>query len=339
VNTEKILDYKINPIKYILHTKAILAPISGVSDIPYRLIARKFGCKFAFTEMVDINGIFYKNLKSFNLLDRIDEDKPLGVQLVGQDIDKFLYVAKICEDKGFKVLDINAACPARKVVKCGKGSALLKEPKKFAKLIRTLVKNLSIPVTIKIRSAWNEKYLNYMEIVDIACSEGVKLICIHPRTKEQMYKGIPDYEIIKNIKQKISIPVFASGNVFSIEDINNIFNNTGCDGVYIARGGFGNPWFFKEINDFFLGKRKRYIPDFFEIKNIIKEHFDISLRFYSNNQTKSRMYKHISWYLKRFKNLHDIMQGYLKIDNNFNAFSRFIDKIELENDKYLYIKE
>ncbi|MFH1665745.1 MAG: tRNA dihydrouridine synthase DusB [Candidatus Omnitrophota bacterium] len=335
---------KKDPIAQMIEARAVLAPMSGITDIPFRLLARKFGCKFAFTEMIDVNGIVYKNRKSFRLLERVEGDAPLGVQLVGQDADKMVSVARICEEKGFEILDLNAGCPARKVVSCGKGSALMKEPGKLAGMVRRLVKELTIPVTVKIRSGWDEDNLNYMEVAGMLEEEGASAICIHTRTKEQMYKGAPSHNIVREIKERIKIPVFASGNIFSVNDIAGVIDETKCDGVFVARGALARPWIFREANAFFSGGQTGpggglpKDPDLDELKGIIADHFALCRRFYNDSMTFKRMYKHIVWYLKKFKNINSIMIDYKKAYDQA-SFENFLTRLRLDEKNRLFMEK
>lgn len=311
-------------INYMIKNKAVLAPMSGITDIPFRLMARKFGCKFAFTEMIDVNGIVYKNRKSLKYLERIPEDVPLGAQIVGSDEERILYVAKLLEEKGFELVDLNAGCPARKVIKGGKGSALLKDPKKLARIIGRLTKELLVPVTVKIRSGWSEESLNYLEVARIIEAEGASALCIHPRTKDQMYRGRADHEITKEIVKEVKIPVFASGNIFSHNDAESVMESTGVSGVFIARGALGKPWIFEDIE-----KGKERTTSFDELKRIMIEHYRTSEEYYGTFLTHKRMYKHLTWYLKKYKNLNEIMTEYKGV-SDFSSFKDFIDSLALE---------
>lgn len=324
-------------ITTIVKARAILASMAGITDSPFRMIARKFGCAFAFTEMIDVNGIVYNNRKTYRLMERVSSDMPLGIQLVGSDEDKILYAAQVAEEKGFELLDFNAACPARKVTKAGKGAALLKEPVKLASIIQRLVRVLKIPVTVKIRSGWDEKNLNYMEVVKAVVSEGVRAISVHPRTKEEMYKKKANREIIREIKEKFKVPVFASGDIFTIGDIENVFAATRCDAVLAARGALGRPWFFREINNFLLGGRSEKPLLFKDIKNVITEHFELCFDFYGEKMTFKRMYKHLVWYLKKFGNLDEVLKRYRQVEN-LRAFRGFMRKLYVDKKNNLTLR-
>ncbi len=326
----------IDPIGRMIEAKAVMAPMAGVADTPFRIMVRKFGCAFAFTEMIDVNGIYYKNRKTINLIKKVPEDSPLGIQLVGQDEEKLSYAAKLCEDNGFEVLDLNAGCPAKKVVKGGKGAALLKSPAKLAKIVGRLKKEVAIPVTVKIRSGWDENNLNYLEVARAVASEGASAICIHSRTRKQMYRGKVRHHEAREIREAAGIPVFVSGNVLNPEDVPDILRTTGCDAVFVARGALGRPWIFSEIKAE-LGQGEAFAdPAFNELKTIIAEHFRLSFRFHGEWLAFKRMYKHLCWYLMRFKNLDAIMREYMKV-KDAAAFVSFMERLELEKGKYLRV--
>jgi len=318
-----------NAIQKMIDAKAVLAPMAGITDISFRMMARKFGCAFAFTEMIDVNGIFYENRKTCKLMDTVPGDAPLGVQLVGEDVERMVLAAKLCEEKAFQVLDINAGCPARKVVKGGKGVALMRDTQKLAGIVRAVVKAVSIPVTVKIRSGWDDNNLNYMETAKAVQSEGASAICVHTRTKEQMYKGKPDHKIAAELCQALKIPVFASGNIFTARDAEDVLKETGCSGVFVARGALGRPWIFEDINKCFSGENSPNSFQFYDIKDVIKEHFSLSLEYYGDFLTLKRMHKHLTWYLKGSKNLNDIMKEYRRV-KDLESFCGFLERVEVD---------
>jgi len=324
-----------DPIEVMIRGRVYLSPMSGITDPPFRLLARRYGCPFAFTEMIDVNGLYYGNIKTLRMLEWTREDRPLGVQIVGQDEKKVMYAAELCEDKGLSLIDLNAGCPARKVVKAGKGAALLKDPVKFGRLVRKITKRVRVPVTVKIRSGWDGDNLNYMDVARAVESSGAGALCIHPRTQNQMYRGRPDHDIAREIKDTVNIPVFASGNVFSAGDVREILDLTGCDAVAVARGVFGRPWIFREIQDYFhTGRETGIYPSFDEIKRVIWEHTMLHLDFLEKERVFSRMYKHVCWYLKKYKNLNEVMKEYAGI-KSVEDLRIFLDRLELENGRYL----
>ena len=321
-----------NVLEQMIQTRAVLAPMAGITDPPFRIMARKFGCGFAFTEMIDVNGVAYGNRKSLKMIEKVPDEGPIGIQIAGQDVERIARVAKICEDKGYDVIDFNAACPARKVVKGGKGAALLKEPGKLAAIMGRIVRSVSVPVTVKIRSGWDENSMNYMEVAKAVAAEGVNAICVHTRTKEQMYRGKANPDIVNEIRSAVGIPVFASGNIFEPGDAAGILEKTGCEAVFIARGSLGRPWIFRQIKEVLAGAENVWSPGFEEIKEIAAEHFSLSADFFGEWMTKKRIYKHLCWYFKRYKNINEIMTEYLKVDT-LKSFKEFLGRIYLEGNR------
>ncbi|MFH1878990.1 MAG: tRNA dihydrouridine synthase DusB [Candidatus Omnitrophota bacterium] len=336
-SAEIINNAGLDPVRQIIDAKAVLSPMAGVTDAPFRIMARRRGCAFAFTEMIDVNGIVYNNRKTFTLMERRPEDSPLGIQIVGQDENKLLFTAKICEEKGFRLIDINAGCPARKVIKAGKGSALLKDPLKLGRIIGRLAKEVSVPVTVKIRSGWDEDNLNYLEVAKIAASEGARAICVHPKTREQMYKGKADHGIVREVREAVDIPVFASGNIFSPRDAADVLKNTGCDAVFVARGSLGRPWIFRDIKRVLSGEDAPADLSFGEIVDVIHEHFALCLNFYDEYSAVRKMYKHVTWYLKKFKGLNDVMRAYRKVAG-YDSFREFLGGIRAR-DRHLVFED
>ena len=328
----------LNPVKEIIKNRVFMSPMAGVTDIPFRVMVQRYGCKFMFTEMVDANGLSYNSQKTIKMLDRGEDAFTYGAQIVGVDENHVSKAAKMCQDKGFSVLELNAGCPVKKVVKDGKGSALLREPKKLGKLLGRLVKELSIPVTVKMRSGWSDKELNYLEVAKIIESEGASAICVHPRTKMQMYTGIPNHEITRAVKAAVKIPVFASGNVFSPDRVTELMKTTNCDAVAVARGSLGKVWIFNEICAHLSGDVNYKNPGFDDIKKIAAEHFLLSAQFYGEEKTLQRMYKHMQWYFKPYKNRHQIMCRYRE-SKTFKQFMEFIGRLKLNNKNWLYLEE
>jgi len=328
---------KTDPIKDIIDAKIFMSPMAGVTDMPFRAILQQQGCRFAFTEMIDVNGLFYNNKKTSKMLIRTCDTITCGAQIVGSDEDKILNAAKICEDAGYNLLELNAGCPVKKVVKDGKGSALLKNPKKLGKIVDLLVKELKIPVTVKIRSGWDEKNLNYSEVAKIIEDSGSSAICIHPRTKTQMYKGKPDHSVTKHLKESVKIPIFASGNAFNPATVKEIFEFTGCDAVAIARGTLGRPWIFQQIYAILEGSKEIPDPVFCDLKKIAKKHLLYSIECHGKEKAYHIMYKHLQWYFKNHKNRIFIMQKYREI-KDMNKLQNFIDNLQIDEEGRMYLE-
>jgi tRNA-dihydrouridine synthase B len=225
----------------------MLAPMAGVTDLPFRLIAREFGCPLAFTEMINSRALGLRNGKTLGLLRSSPLDKPLGVQLLGREPDALIEGLDALADYPYDVVDLNAACPVHKVTRKGEGAALLREPETLFRLVSALVKHAPVPVTVKIRSGWDDHSINAPETAKRIEAAGAAAICVHGRTRNQGYRGKADTSVIRAVKKAVGIPVIASGDVFSQGAAAQIKEETGCDAVMIARGALGNPWIFRDL--------------------------------------------------------------------------------------------
>jgi len=283
----------------------MLAPMAGVSDLPFRLIARSFGAPLAFTEMIDVNSLSHKDKRTLRMLSSTPDDRPLGIQLLGNDGEHILKSLDVLEGYGFELLDFNAACPTAKVVKKGKGAALLREPRKLKKLLKTLVDHSKAPVTVKIRTGWDSDSVNAREIALCAEDAGISALFVHGRTKTQGYSGTVDYRTIKEVKDALKIPVIASGDNTSIIFIKKMFDETGCDGVAVARGSLGNPWIFREIARFFQNGTFCGMPDVHERITVMKTHLNLSVQHWGEKRGVAGFHKFFIWYTR---GLHGIKQ-------------------------------
>jgi len=270
--------------------------MSGISDLPYRLINRSFGCELAFTEMIGTDSLAHGSRNTLKMLLSRAEDTPLGVQILGRDPELIRRSLDILSEYSFAVLDFNAACPVRKVVSRGKGAGLLKEPVWLQRLLQILVKNKKSPVTVKIRAGWDESVINAPEIARRAQDAGVDALFIHGRTREQRYSGSVDYEIIRSVKESVQIPVIASGDALSPERIKCLFSETGCDGVAVARGALGNPWIFPESAEYLNTGRRPERPGGREIAQTMREHLSMTMDLYGEMIGVIRFRKYFSWY-------------------------------------------
>lgn len=291
-----------------LKSNLILAPMAGVSDLPFRMLNRKFGAELAFVEMINARSIGHKSRRTKSMLSSNLKDKPLGIQLLGCEEKYILKALDVL--KGYKcdLLDFNAACPAKKVVRRGEGAALLKEPKKLNKLLKLVIKNSEVPVTVKIRTGWDKDSINAKEVALYAQDAGVSALFIHGRTKVQEYGGGVDYGVIRKVKKALSIPVFASGDIFSSQLAKKMLDETNCDGLVIARGSFGNPWIFEEIREFLKKSRILPRPDKQEIVKIMLEHLDASIAFYGERNGVVIYRKFFGWYTKGFRRIRPLRE-------------------------------
>ena len=281
-----------------LKSNLILAPLSGISDLPFRMLNREFGCELAFVEMINCRSISNKSRRTKDMLSSGPLDRPLGIQLLGRELKFILKAMDVLRSYKFDLLDFNAACPVRKVINRGEGAALLKEPKVLAKILRGIVKNSELPVSVKIRSGWDKNSINAKEVSLIAEDAGVSAVLLHGRTKAQGYSGQVDYQVIRQVKEALKIPVIASGDIFSSELIEKMFKDTDCDGVMVARGALGNPWIFKGCT-----KTSKT-----EIIKIMTKHFKSCLAFYTERIAIIRFRKFFSWYTSGFYNIRPLRE-------------------------------
>jgi len=233
----------------------ILAPMSGVTDLPFRLIAREFGCPLAFTEMINARALVFGNRQTVDLLRSAPQDRPLGVQLLGREPEFLVRAVEALAGCPYDVIDLNAACPVHKVAKKGEGAALMREPATLSRLVRALVSCSAVPVTVKIRSGWDQASVNAPEIAKVVADAGADAICVHGRTRTQGYSGRADLGVITAVKEAASIPVIASGDLLSVDAALRAFEETGCDGVMVARGALGNPWIFRDLAAAYKNRR------------------------------------------------------------------------------------
>jgi tRNA-dihydrouridine synthase B len=302
----------------------MLAPMAGVSDLPFRLISRSFGTSLAFTEMIDARAISHRDKRTRKMLMSSPEDRPLGVQLLGAD-EKYLAGAlDALAEHDFDLLDFNAACPTPKVTRKGKGAALLKEPRKLGAILKILVGYAKVPVTVKIRTGWDADSVNAREVALYAEDAGINALFIHGRTKTQGYSGTVDYNNIKEVKAALKIPVIASGDNLSLLLIKRMFDETGCDGVAVARGALGNPWIFREAIRFFQDGVHISGPAMDERIATIKKHFDLVIKYSGEERGIGIFRKFFIWYTKGLRGIKPLRDKAFRT----NKKDKFLEIIE-----------
>lgn len=279
----------------VLDSPLILAPMAGVTDLPFRLLCREQGAAMVCSEMVSAKAILYKNKNTESLLEVHPAEGPLSLQLFGSDPKILSEIAKQIEERPFSVLDFNMGCPVPKVVNNGEGSALMKNPKLVEEILTALVKSVEKPVTVKIRKGFAEDNANAVEIAKIAEAAGVAAIAVHGRTREQYYSGKADWDCIRQVKEAVSIPVLGNGDVVDGKSAKAMLTETSCDGILIGRAVRGNPWIFAQINAYLEGKE--YCPPTMEeIKHTILRHGQLQLQYKGEYTAVREMRKHIAWY-------------------------------------------
>lgn len=287
---------KIQIKNLVLPSPIILAPMAGITNLPYRRIMKSFGAGLVFSEMISANGMIRDGQKTRLLLESHQSESPLGIQLFGDDPIVLAQAAKIVADAG-SMIDINMGCPVKKVVRNGAGSALLQDPERVKNICEAVRKAYSGPLTIKIRSGWDEQSVNFLEVGKIAENEGVDAITLHARTRSQGFSGHSAWTQLAELKNALNIPVFGSGDIFIPEDGIKMFQETGCDAIMIGRGGYGNPWIIRQILDLIEG-RKYTLPDPDEICHTALDHLDLHLAQFGEHKALLEMRKHLSWYAR-----------------------------------------
>jgi tRNA-dihydrouridine synthase B len=281
-----------------LSSRFILAPLAGITDLPFRTLNRSFGCTFAFAEMISARSLVYGSRNTEKMLSTVPGDRPLGLQLLGNDPEVMRKALEIVLKQQFDLIDLNAACPVTKVTKRGEGARMLREPRRLGEVLRTMVRRSPVPVTVKIRSGWDDASVNAVEVARHAQDAGVSALFIHGRTREQGYRGRVDYRIIKEVKAALQIPVIASGDTLSAHLIKRMFDETGCDGVTIARGALGNPWIFREAAEFLGNGGLPERPSVRELTNIMIRHLELYSGFYGEKAATVLFRKFFGWYAK-----------------------------------------
>lgn len=279
-----------------LPNRLILAPMAGVTDLPFRLLCKEQGAGLLCMEMVSAKAIYFRNKNTESLLTIDKRERPVSLQLFGSDADIISEMAKRIEERPFDILDINMGCPVPKVTNNGEGSALMKNPKLVEEIITKTVKAIQKPVTVKIRKGFDKDHINAVEIAKIAEQSGAAAVAVHGRTREQYYSGTADWEIIRQVKEAIQIPVIGNGDVISPESAEAMLCTTGCDGIMIGRGAQGNPWIFRQILHWMETSEKESKPSLSEVKEMILRHARLLIEYKGEYTGIREMRKHTAWY-------------------------------------------
>ena len=285
-----------------LENNIILAPMAGVCDLPFRVLCKEQGAGLLCMEMVSAKGIYYRNRNTEILLQTVPEERPVSLQLFGADATIMSEMAKRIEERPFDILDINMGCPVPKVVNNGEGSALMKQPKLVYEIVSKIVKAIQKPVTVKIRKGFDDAHVNAVEIAKIAEEAGAAAIAVHGRTREQYYSGRADWDIIRQVKEAVSIPVIGNGDILTAQDVYRMKRQTGCDGFMIGRGAQGNPWIFRQILHYMETGEEMSKPDIREVADMILRHARAQIAFKGELMGMREMRKYAAWYTSGYKN-------------------------------------
>ncbi|MCX5910216.1 MAG: tRNA dihydrouridine synthase DusB [Deltaproteobacteria bacterium] len=288
-----------------LASPLLLAPLAGISDLPFRLLAREQGCALVFTEMISAEGIVRKHKKTSRFLQSSPEERPLAVQLFGDRSEVLAEAASIVEQMGADGVDINMGCPVRKVVGGGSGAALLKDPARIEEIIRAVRRRITVPLTIKIRSGWDEKGKNFLEIGKIAEGAGVDALILHGRTRSQNYGMKADWEVIRLAREHLGIPVIGNGDMLAPQAIVNFFDQTSCPGAMIGRGSLGNPWIFRSALQLLRGEPLGE-PSLEEKEGTILRHLHMAAELHGEVLTAKEFRKHLIWYTRGLRGCVDL---------------------------------
>lgn len=274
----------------------VLAPMAGVTDLPFRLLCKENGCGYLYTEMVSAKAIMYNNKNTESLLTVTEGENPIAVQLFGSEPEVMAEAAKRMEERPFDVIDVNMGCPVPKVVNNGEGSALMKNPLLVGRIVEAMANAVKKPVTVKIRAGFDPDNINAPEIARIIQESGGAAVAVHGRTRQQYYSGKADWDVIRRVKENVSIPVIGNGDILTGQDAVNMMEETGCDGVMIGRGARGNPWIFGQINEYLSCGKEMTQPTAEEIKSMILKHARMLIDAKGEYTGIREMRKHFAWY-------------------------------------------
>ena len=291
-----------------------LAPMAGITDLPFRLICRRLGCGMTVSEMVSAKGLLYKNVKTTEMLRIDDGERPTAIQLFGSVPEELAEAARMVEASGADMIDFNMGCPVPKIVNNGEGSALMKQPQLAHDILAAMVKAVKIPVTVKFRAGWDDSNRNAVEIAKAGEAAGVSAVAVHGRTRQQFYEGKADWGIIAEVKQAVKVPVFGYGDIFTVEDGLRMLAQTGVDGLMIGRGADGNPWLFRELAAVLRGEERPAAPSLQERLAQAAEHLDMLIDYKGEHISVKEMRRHISAYLKGLPHAAEFRGRFHKVD-------------------------
>lgn len=322
-----------------LEAPLVLAPMAGITDLPFRLICRRLGCAMTVSEMVSAKGLLYKNVKTTEML-RIDNgERPTAIQLFGSVPQELSQAAKMVEASGADMIDLNMGCPVAKIVNNGEGSALMKTPQLAYEILAAMVDAVQIPVTVKFRAGWDDEHRNAVEIALAAEKAGVSSIAVHGRTRQQFYEGKADWNIIRQVKDAVNIPVFGNGDIFTVEDGLRMLKETGCDGLMIGRGADGNPWLFNRLKAVMSGQEDPGAPELDVRLAQAAEHLQMLIDYKGEYVSVKEMRRHISAYLKGLPHAAEFRGRFHKVDTQEQFMALLGEYADCAHEYYEHAKD
>ncbi len=312
-----------------INNQIIFAPMAGVSNISYRKIIKKMGAGLIYSEMISTLGITHNAKKTIDLINFEEDERPISIQIFGTDTNSFISAAKYIEENFHPdIIDINMGCPVPKVaIKSQAGSALLKNPDKIYEIVKNVVENTNTPITVKIRSGWDEKSINAVEVAKKIELAGASAVAIHARTRSQGYSGKANWNIIKQVKEAVNIPVIGNGDVKTIEDAKKMLSDTKCDGVMIGRGALGNPWFIKECVEYIENNKIIAKPTNEEKIEMIQTHYNLLKKYTNTNIALLEIRTHALWYIKGIPNVKELKNEIVQAKTE-EEFKKVLNKIK-----------
>lgn len=304
-----------------LENNLILAPMAGVTNLPFRIVCKDYGAGMVGTEMASAKAMFHNDQKTKRLFNTEGEKRPISFQVFGSELESMAYAVKYMSDFA-DIIDINMGCPAPKVVKNGDGSKLLLDLKKAQEIIETAVKNSKVPVTVKFRKGWDKENIVAVNIAQIAEQAGASAVTIHGRTRSEFYTGKADWDIIKKVKQSVNIPVIGNGDIVDEESALQMFEQTGVDGIMIGRGSFGNPWIFRNIKHYLETGEKLPQPTNNEKLEVMEKHIELAVKEKGEDVAIKELRKHIAWYTKNLKNSSEFRNSINKVEKKEELISK-----------------
>jgi tRNA-dihydrouridine synthase B len=281
-----------------LKNRVVAAPMAGITDQAFRLILKAYGCGMVYTEMISGKALCYGQGKTLAMCAVAEEEPPVAVQLFGSEPDTMARAARMVVEQGAALVDINMGCPTLKIVKNGEGAALMKDPELAAQIVAAVVAVVAVPVTVKLRAGWDRDNINCCQVARLVQEAGAAAVTIHARTREQFYSGQADWELIRQVKELLTIPVIGNGDIWSAADAGRMFANTGCDAVMIARGSLGNPFIFREVLHYLQHGDAGPPPTIQERLDTVRAHLDLVCRLKGEARGIPEMRKHLAWYIK-----------------------------------------